>query len=319
MTCNAQAHNAHAYLGVVNKTDGTASFINLTTQETDFTVHVGYLPHEITSCPDGTKAFVSNYGKEHVRSRSPNNHPGNSISVIDMKSKAKISEISLGETNCAPHGMVCSKDSRKLYVTCEDRKEIAIIDLDKERITKTISTEQEQSHMVVLSDDQTQAFTSNFAAGTVTALDLKSGSVLKQIPIGAGVEGVSASSYFVYGTSVLENLLAKIDPITFEVLKTVPTDRSPVRVLATPNSQRLVVNNSASGTVQVFDAFTLELIKTIPVGKQPIGLVIPNDDYAYSANMNDNSISVIDLRSLEVVANLKTGNKPDGITYIPFQ
>ncbi|WP_374076022.1 cytochrome D1 domain-containing protein [Bdellovibrio bacteriovorus] len=315
----AFANETPAYLGVVNKADGTASFINLETQQTDLVINVGYFPHEITSSPDGSKVFVTNYGKEHVRSTSPKNHPGNTVSIIDMKNKSKSGELQLGTDACAPHGVLTSADGKRIYITCEDRQEVLVIDAVKNEISHSVPTLQAQSHMVTITADESRAYTANFSPGTVTALDLKNRTILKQISVGPGTEGVALSPNkpFVYATSVLGGFLVKIDTNTLEIVQKVATDRSPVRVLPSPDGKLLVVNNSADGTVQIFDADTLDLIKRIKVGRQPIGLVVPNNDYAYTANMLDNSVSVINLKTMQVTSELKTGSKPDGITYIP--
>jgi YVTN family beta-propeller protein len=318
-TC-LQVFAAHpGYLGVVNKADGTASIINLETGATDSVIKVGYLPHEIASSADGSKVFVSNYGKDHVRSTSPNNRPGHTLSVISLTAPFLKTEIDLGDNACAPHGLEPSKDGEKLYVTCEDRQEVVVLNMNSLRVEFSVPTNQAQSHMVVVSADQSRAYVANFSPGTVSVLDLKNKTILAQIKTGPGNEGVALAPNqdFAYASSVLGNTLFKIDTKTLEVVQSAPTDRSPVRVLVTPNGKHLLVNNSADGTVQIFNADTLELESRIKVGKQPIGIVVPNDQFAYVANMNDNKVSEIDLEKREVVREFLTGTKPDGITYIP--
>ncbi len=150
-------------------------------------------------------------------------------------------------------------------------------------------------------------------------LDLKNKNIVKIIFTAPGTEGISLAPAedFVYASSVLENTVFKIDTKTLQVVQTGTTDRSPVRVLVTPDGQRLVINNSADGTVQVFDAASMTLIKRIKVGRQPIGIVVPDNHRAYVANMRDNTVSVIDLDKLEVMQDISTGKKPDGLAFIP--
>lgn len=314
-----RAWAAPDYLGVINKAEGTASFFNLKTHLLDFTVSVGYLPHEMVATPDGRWALISNYGKDHVRSTSSDNRPGHTLSVVDMRSR-HVTEIELGNSPaCAPHGMEISADGLKLYVTCEDRQEIVVIDLDRRTLSHTIPTAQPQSHMVVVDSREQRAYVSSFGGGAVTVLDLERRSIVSQIATGAGTEGVSRSpdGRFVYATAVLENKLVKIDARTLRVVDRVDTDRSPVRVVPTPDGRRLLVNNSASGTVQIFDSGDLSLIKTISVGKQPIGIVVPRNDRAYVANMRDDTVAEIDLVTLSVTRVTPTGKKPDGLAYVP--
>ena len=304
------------YLGVVNKADGTASFINLLTHKTDFVVGVGFLPHEVTFSPEGRWAFVSNYGKDHVRSQASTNRPGHNLAVIDMEKRQVTKNLDLGAEACAPHGMEVSPDGKRLYVTCEARKVVVMIDLQTDQIIE-IPTEQEQSHMVVVNADETRAYTSNFASGSVSVLDLKDRSVLKIIPTGAGTEGISLSAdgKSIYASSVLEGFIVKIDTNTLEIIGKANTGKSPVRVVPTPDGQRLIVNCAASNVVQVFDADLMTLLKEIPVGRQPIGISVPNNDYVFSAPMLENAVVMINLKTFEIEHRFPTGTKPDGIAF----
>lgn len=317
VTCHSLAVTG-PYVGVVNKADGTASFINLLLMHTEFTVPVGFLPHEITSSPDGRFGYISNYGKDHVRSNSPLNKPGTTLTVVDMETKKVSATLSLGTEPCAPHGIVPSADGQRLYVTCEAREEILVLDL-KSQSLHHVPTGQAQSHMVVISPTEDRAYTSNFSSGSVSVMDLKSATLLKVIPTGPGTEGLSMSAdgKFVYASSVLGGYLVKIDTAQLEIVGKVSTEKSPVRVIPTPDGKRLVVNCSAAGVLQIFDADTLTWVKNIAVGRQPIGLIVPNNDYAFTAAMLENSVLMINLNTFEIENRFSTGSKPDGIAFIP--
>lgn len=305
-----------ARLAVVNKADGTTSVYNLKSKKLEFTLSTGYFPHEVAVSKDGQQIFVSNYGKDHVRSTSELNRPGRTVSVIDLKSRAVIQDIDLGE-NCAPHGLVAT--TQRLYITCENRQEIAVVDLNTHRLLHTIPTAQAQSHVMVISPDESRAYIANFSPGTVTVIDLNQRLILKQILTGPGTEGIglSADGRSLYATSVLGATVHKIDTQTLEIAASVQTDLSPIRVTPTPDGKYALVNSSATNQLLIFDAQTLTLVKRLPVGLQPIGLDVPNSDQAFVANMKDNTVSVIDLRRLEVSAVIATGNKPDGLVYVP--
>ena len=67
----------------------------------------------------------------------------------------------------------------------------------------------------------------------------------------------------------------------------------------------------------VYDTATLRLVKRIPVGRQPIGLSVPNSNFAYVAAMRDNLVVEIDFAALGSFKCIQDRNKPDGLTYIP--
>ena len=308
--------NAEGILGVANKADGTASFINVVTNAIK-TVKVGHLPHEVAI--GNGYAYVSNYGSAHIRSSDIKNAPGNTLSVVELKEPYAVTEINLGPAKCAPHGMAISNDDRWLYTTCEGRNEIAVVDLKTHALSHTIATNQAGSHLIVLSRDGKHAYVSNFWHGTVSAIDLQSRSLIAQVFTGRGSEGIglSADDQFVFVTRVEDNEIVKVDTKTLSVVgrKTLVKGSSPIRVWPSmQNSEHILVNNVGSGTLQVLKASDLDLVREVKVGKQPIGLAV-SCTHAFVANMKDNNVSMINLSSGQIEKNFSTGKLPDGIAF----
>ena len=141
---------------------------------------VGYLPHEAAVA--GPLVFVSNYGSAHVRSSDLTNDPGNTLSRIDLsRPDAAAEAIDLGPGRCAPHGLAVSRDRARLYVTCEGRQEVLVVDVPSRRILHAIPTNQAGSHMLAVSADGSHAYVSNFWHGTVSVLDLQARRLLAHI------------------------------------------------------------------------------------------------------------------------------------------
>jgi YVTN family beta-propeller protein len=69
--------------------------------------------------------------------------------------------------------------------------------------------------------------------------------------------------------------------------------------------------------VQIVKAETLELVHDVKVGRLPIGITVPDSRHAYSANMNDGTVSVIDIEKGVVEDTIDAGELPDGIVYLP--
>jgi YVTN family beta-propeller protein len=92
-----------------------------------------------------------------------------------------------------------------------------------------------------------------------------------------------------------------------------------VRVVPTPGDGRtLVVNCADNGRALLVDADALTIRHSMSVGTQPIGITVPDDRFAYVANMVDNTISVIDIRRGAVARTIPAGDNPDGIVFIPL-
>lgn len=306
-------------LAIVHKSRGELSVLNLK-DHTQQTFKLGsYLPHETAVAQNFI--FVSNYGSAYIRSSALDNQPGNTLSVIDLaQPRNPAKTLDLGPGRCAPHGLAVSHDQKRLYITCEVRQEILVMDVASHRIIDAHPTDQAGSHLVVLNSDESKAFVGNFFHGTISVLDLKNHKILAQIPVSKGTEGIGISpdDKYVYVTSPLSNELIKIDVSTLKEVarKFLGENRGTVRVVPTPDTgKELVINCGDSDTVQIVNAETLEIEKEIKVGRQPIGIAVVNSTYAYSANMNDNTVSIINLASRNVEDTLPVGEVPDGMFY----
>lgn len=304
-------------LVVANKMDGTISLIQTKTGET--TTHkVGYLPHEVVI--NAEYVYTSNYGSAHIRSSDLKNKPGNTITVLPLTDPTHSFEIDLGPARCAPHGMALSADGHWLYVTCEGRNEIAVVDTTTRSLSHTLPTNQAGSHLIVLSSNGERAYVSNFWHGTVSVFDLPGRRLIAQIQVGRGCEGIGLSlddqSLFI--TRVEDNELLKIDTQSLKIVlrKNLAPKSSPIRVWPSPaNPNHVLVNNVGKGTLEVFNREDFSSVAEIKVGQQPIGLTVSNSLYAFAANMRDNSIVKIDLKTNQIVKTFATGSAPDGIAF----
>jgi YVTN family beta-propeller protein len=176
--------------------------------------------------------------------------------------------------------------------------------------------------MLALSADGSRAYVTNFWHGTVSVLDLRARRILAQIATGSGTEGISLSpdGRHVYTSSVYINEIVKIDTGILQVVgrAKLSTCLGAVRVVPTPvDGKTLVVNCADNGRVLLVEAGTLRLTHEIPVGTMPIGIAVPDDRFAYAANMGDDTISVIDIRRGVVVRTIPAGDDPDGIVFLP--
>lgn len=307
---------AQGYLGIVNKADGTATIVNVETSEAKV-FKVGHLPHEIGFA--NGKAYVSNYGSAHVRSSDVRNVPGNTLTVIDLKTE-KVSEVNLGAARCAPHGITSSSDGRHLYVTCEGRHEIAVVDTHSDTYSHSIPTNQAGSHLMVVSSDNKLAYVSNFWLGSVTVIDLEQRKILKQVMVGRGCEGIgiSADDQSVFVTRVEDAEVIRIDTKTLQVVTRVKLadGSAPIRVVPSLQSPaQILVNDSRAGALKILNANDLSFVRQISVGPQTIGLTA-SATHAFSASMNQDIVGVINLKTGILEKRIPTGKSPDGIAFM---
>lgn len=312
---------------VLNKSDHTATLHDVASRSALATVPTGTAPHEVAVSPDGKTAVVANYGTRET--------PGNTLSIIDIPAKRKLKDIDLGEYR-RPHGIVWMKD-QTVVVTVEANRAVLLVDVQSGKVLNAIETDQNVSHMVVLTPDQTKAFIANIGSGTTTVIDLKEKRRIANIETGAGAEGIDLSpdGREVWVTNRSANTVSVIDVATLKVAATLESKAFPIRIKFTPDGKHALVSNAQSGEVAVFDAQTKKEVRRIkmefsPVndadkrlfGNQfgtspvPVGILIePSGRYAYVANTQADVVTVIDLKDWKIADRLTAGKEPDGLGY----
>jgi YVTN family beta-propeller protein len=139
---------------VLNKSDNTVSLIDLANRKVVATVPTGIGPHEVAVSPNGKLAVVANYGAQT---------PGSSLTVIDIPAKKVLKTIELGEYR-RPHGIVWLKGD-EVALTAEANKALLVVDVNTGKVLSNVVTDQNVSHMVVVSPKHAKAFVANIGSG----------------------------------------------------------------------------------------------------------------------------------------------------------
>lgn len=312
-------------LVVVNKSDDTVSILDAKSGALRATVKTGRGPHEVEVLADGKTAAVSDYGKA--------GEPGHTVTLVDLDRGLALGTVELGERT-RPHGLAALGDGR-LLVTAEGTKELLVVDARERRVTARIPTGREVSHMVAAPRSGTRAYVASIGSGTVSAANLASAKMAKDLATGAGAEGidVTPNGREVWVTNREANTVTVVDALKLEVLATIAAAKFPIRVKITPDGKRALVSCAQSGDVAVFDVASRREVRRIPMDREavpgsqarvfsnrfgkspvPVGLLIaPDGKRAWVASTNADVVSVIDLEKLEVVGRLKAGREPDGL------
>ncbi len=310
---------------VLNKSDATASFINPISGETVGTVSTGTGPHEVAVSPDGRLAVIADYGERT---------PGNTLTLIDVPGRRVLKTVDLGEHR-RPHGIAFLRDGKRVVVTTEEAHTTVLVDLETDRVSRSIATGQEISHMVALSPDETRAFVANIGSGSVSVLDLESGERVAVVPTGTGAEGIDVTpdGEQVWITNRGANTVSVLDARSLEIVDTLPCSNFPIRVKITPDGEHALVSNARSGDVAVFEVAGRKEVQRISMDVQPdenldgrlfgdafegspvpIGILVqPDGKRAYVANTYADIITVIDLETWAIVGRIAAGTEPDGL------
>lgn len=323
----SMAHGQEGTLIILNKSDHTASLLDLASRNIVATLPTGTAPHEVAVSPDGRIAVVANYGT------GP--QPGNSLTVLDLPGRKRVSDIDLGNFK-RPHGIAWA-GKNTVAVTVEANRALLVVDVVSGTIVRTVETDQNVSHMVVLSNDRSRAFVANIGSGSLTVIDLLQGERIRTIPTGAGAEGIDITpdGREVWVTNRSANTVSVIDAASLDIIATLESSSFPIRAKVTPDGRHMLVSNAQSGDVAVFDARTKKEVRRIkmefsPVldadqrlfgnqfGKSPVpvGILIdPSGTFAFIANTQADIVTMVDLQEWKVVDRLKAGREPDGMGF----
>jgi DNA-binding beta-propeller fold protein YncE len=125
-------------LVVLNKSSGTAAFLDPHAGRVLREVKVGIGPHEAATAPDGF-VVVCNYGDQR---------PGQTLSLLDPFGSQDPRTINLAPYR-RPHGIQFLPGGRAV-VTAETERKLLVVDLEAGKVEHAIDTKQVASHMVAL-------------------------------------------------------------------------------------------------------------------------------------------------------------------------
>ena len=314
-----------ATLAVANKAEATVSLIDLASGDVVATLPTGNGPHEIGISPDGRFALVTNYGTREGG--------GNSLTLIDIPAASVVKTIDLGDYR-RPHGIEWL-DDETAAVTVEANKALIVLDVAREKVTQSIGTDQEISHMVALDPQRGRAYTANIGSGSVSVLDLGKGIREMNIATGEGAEGiaVSASGEHIWVTNRGADTITILDADTLDVAGEIASEGFPIRATATPAGQ-VLVTRARAGDLAIYDSATFEEQRVVAFDLEsmdveerlfgdrfgdssvPIGVIVDAaGERAWVAHANADVITEIDLGTGEIVRMLRAGREPDGMGY----
>jgi len=316
---------------VASKSGDDLYFIDRADGEVLLILPTGLEPHEVEVSDDGRIAVVSNYGDRESS--------GNTLSVYDVQEGVLLKTIDLGE-HSRPHGMVWMNGTDKLLVTAEGSRNLLVIDVEHGVVKQALYTGEDVSHMVAATSCFTRAFVPSIRTGNVAVFDLETNELLGHVYSGEGAEGIAMhpGGEEVWVTNRAENTITVLDAWSLETLASIPCADFPIRAKFTPDGSLFVVSNARSGDIAVFDWETrqqvasIELTPPVPEGVDetryfsefegtsiPIGLVVPDNRWAYVANTRSDAVSIIDLKNMRIEGHFAAGQEPDGIHFSPLR
>lgn len=271
-------------------------------------IPVGVKPHEFNVSTDQRWLFVTDYGVDSYTQTDPG---GNTITVIDLKSRKVAGEISTGEYR-RPHGIERGR-SGLFYITTEVPAAVHIVDGGKRRLVGTIPITGKKPHMLWVSEDEATAWTADSDSGTVSVVALTERKQTAQIQTGGVPMGLALTKdgkrLFVAGRT--DDKVTEVDPVANRVVRQLNVPGQPARLLLTEDG-KLLVSLIGSGEVALIDIDAWREVKRAKAGSRCEGMALDGEALYISAQA-DNKIHRLILPSLEHDLEIRTAAKPDPI------
>ena len=154
----AQSYTPPKALLALSKRDHTLSIVDPATLQVIARAPVGPDPHEVIASSDGKTAYVSIYGAGRYHA----------LSVVDLVSQKALAAIDTGALN-GPHGLAFV--GGKVWFTAEGAKAVARYNPATASIDWIMGTGQNRTHMIYVTADEKQIYTTNVSSATVSILE----------------------------------------------------------------------------------------------------------------------------------------------------
>jgi len=295
----------------VHKRADSFGIYDLATGKPVSNVPTGVKPHEFALTPDRRYAYVTDYGVDSYTTADPG---GNTITIVDLKSRQPAGKIDLGEYH-RPHGIELAR-SGMMYVSTEKPAALLVIDPRRRKIRNAIPLPGSLPHMIVVSADESKVWTADAGSGTVTVMDIRTRKQLAQIEVGGVPMGlaVSKDEKRVYCATRSGNTVAIIDGVANRLRRQVGIPGEPVRALLSADGNSLFVSLIASGEVAVIDTRTELEVRRVKAGAAAEGLAVhPNGSALFVSIQGENRILELELPGLQAVRSIETAARPDPI------
>jgi len=308
----AQAPDLTGTLVVVNKGASSVSIIDVASRTELAVLPTGAGPHEVAISSDGRTAVVTDYGARQ---------PGNSLTVIDVQDIEVTRTIDLGAHE-RPHGIAFLPGDDRVVVTSEATGSVIVVDIENGRIDDSLPTAQAGSHMLALPGPAASIWTSNVRDGTVSEIDMSTGTTARIIEVPAQPEaiGVTPDGVEVWVGSNQNGTVSVVDSKDGSVSQALDGFGWPYRVLFTPDGETALIPDLRGEELRVVDRESRSVRHVIPLsGGAPQGVAVTPDGRIAFQSLSDRArVVFIDLESGEILSQVSTGQGPDGVAYSPI-
>lgn len=303
---------------VANRSSHDVSFVDLARGEIVADVATGEGPHLLSNVHRGV-IVATGYGEFPQPHEQPVSHRppfvralNAKLTVIDVAGREAILERKID--GCArPHASWIVESSA--YVTCEDEKQIAAVDLATGAVVRRFQTQQDGSHVIRFDAASATLGVSNTGSGSLTLIGVADGAT-RVVDLPAGSEGLMAHGARFWVTNALHGSVSVVDPTDASVEKQIDGVCGFPIALSAARDDTVWVACFGSAELVELRADTGAVARRYRLGDQPLHLIVhPARALAYVSYPRRNAIGEIDLDSGLEIRRIDVGIEPDGLRW----
>jgi YVTN family beta-propeller protein len=255
--------------------------------------------------------WVMSADKKHLYVSMP---AANKVAAIETRSWKVMSNIDAG---VSPTRTVLQNDNKYLWVSNEGTAGgVTVIDTVSGKVAATIKTGRGPHEITFTSNDST-AFVTNKADGTLSIINIRKLALVKNIPIGAEPASLAFSplSQTLYVANEGDGTIAAVDGVRFEITARMKAEPGLTSVRVEPRQHRFgFAVNSAKNMVYIFDTASNRLMHNLPVGRTPDQITFTSQ-FAYVRSAGSEYVDMIKLADITkeaAVTHFPAGEKAPG-------
>jgi YVTN family beta-propeller protein len=203
------------------------------------------------------------------------------------------------------------------FITEQGADDVAVVDLATRQVVATIPVRGKPAG-IAMSPDGTRAYVTSPEGKFVSVIDTEKRVVLqrffmKDAPLGITIDKNGEFIYVAgfYNGEVFKMDTAKLEKGESPIVVKAAVQGTPTGLTLSSNGAWLFVARRDENQILILNSDILSFVAGIPVGQHPFGITADDSGlWAYSANVESDTVSVIDLLQKMVSGTVKTGKRP---------
>jgi YVTN family beta-propeller protein len=265
------------------------------------------------------------------------NEDEHTVTVIDTDKNAVVQTVQVGKR---PRGIQVSHDGSTVYVAlsglpkcppsvpdeeCEKLERdlkadgIAAVDTKTLQVKKIYQAGSDPEQFDISPDGR--LFVANEDTASTTVLDLKSGEIVKRVPVGKEPEGVRVApgGKFVLVTNESDNSISILDAKTLQLVKSVTVGKRPRDIAFMPDGKTAYVSgefDSSIYRIHVPEGAPVEKVVQLDKDMRPMSVRLDaKRKRLYASTGRGGSVAVVDISGAEpkLIQSVAVGARPWGM------